>query len=691
MFLKSVTLRDWKAYGGEARFDFPTPTRRKNVILVGAQNGFGKTSLLEALLFGLYGRDALPYIARANRTVEKESERGYPAFLQRAIHSVAIEEGRTSMTVELAFEDTDDEIGELTLSRTWYFRGDGSFREEQVHIYTGAERRPLRPPRLEDDSEDYFRGYVARATLPAHLAQFFLFDGEQVQRLAQTDLASQVRIGIEGMLGATVLRTLEKDLQSYARDRRTRLRDVANDDTLERVRVELEQLQEQQDRLNQELATLSEELPATQKRRDELAGKLQGLQGGNIDNVKELQRKKDAAEQELARQKEQLFQLLTVDLALAVAGRPLRDKVRTRMVQERELAAWEGGIQNSTRQLSRFREEFDRAVPPFAPALTEGQRAALETKIDAAWREMWHPPPDSCAPFYRHSYLADADRHFVLERVESIDGMGQSGIQDLLHNIAANDADRTRLDQQISAFQAIGPQLATLVDQLQELMVETATKTARKSQVERELAGVKAQVAAKKTEYQRLSSKNATAKPELARIALAEKIATMLPDLVDAATGTWVNDVADRMTEAYREIAHKGTVDRVTIDPECNVRLMTKGGQDYRSLDASAGEDQVFSFALISAVARAAQIRFPIVIDTPLARLDRDHRVNILRHFTERAGEQIILLSQDTEVVGEYLEVVRDRVARSFLIEHKQIGEGFGQNRVVANRYFEKV
>src|SRR6266566_3650344 len=64
MFLRSIQLRDWKAYAS-GTFDFPVPTKNRNVVLIGAKNGYGKTSLLEALILGLYGRDGMNALARA--------------------------------------------------------------------------------------------------------------------------------------------------------------------------------------------------------------------------------------------------------------------------------------------------------------------------------------------------------------------------------------------------------------------------------------------------------------------------------------------------------------------------------------------------------------------------------------------------------------------------------------------------
>jgi DNA sulfur modification protein DndD len=79
---------------------------------------------------------------------------------------------------------------------------------------------------------------------------------------------------------------------------------------------------------------------------------------------------------------------------------------------------------------------------------------------------------------------------------------------------------------------------------------------------------------------------------------------------------------------------------------------------------------------------RASGTRFPIVIDTPLARLDTDHRSNVLRYFAAQAGEQVIFLSQPDEVHGSYLKVVKDRVCKAYHIEFEELDNGVGKAHV---------
>src|ERR1041384_3260544 len=64
MHLESISLRDWKAFES-AIFEFPAPTKTKNVVVIGGRNGYGKTTLFEALALGLFGRDGLRLVQRA--------------------------------------------------------------------------------------------------------------------------------------------------------------------------------------------------------------------------------------------------------------------------------------------------------------------------------------------------------------------------------------------------------------------------------------------------------------------------------------------------------------------------------------------------------------------------------------------------------------------------------------------------
>lgn len=138
--------------------------------------------------------------------------------------------------------------------------------------------------------------------------------------------------------------------------------------------------------------------------------------------------------------------------------------------------------------------------------------------------------------------------------------------------------------------------------------------------------------------------------PGQKRAARAATVAQMIDAILTEALPGEVGAVAEAMTDAFRAMSHKGLVDRVDIGPDCTVRLLTKSGSEITSLAASAGEQQLFSLALIHAVLRVSKRSFPIIVDTPLGRLDERHRIALMQQFASLPG-QVILLSTDTEVV----------------------------------------
>ena len=148
-----------------------------------------------------------------------------------------------------------------------------------------------------EDREDFFRGLIARRFLPWHLAEFFLFDGERVQKLARRDMAKQVKSGIEGILGVQVLRDLQQDLRQYVSTRRSGVERIG-DTTLSRVQVQIEEIEARLEPLVKERETLESQLKIAREKRDALMKSLRTMTGGGMESVRELHEKQAAVQSE---------------------------------------------------------------------------------------------------------------------------------------------------------------------------------------------------------------------------------------------------------------------------------------------------------------------------------------------------------------------------------------------------------
>ena len=99
----------------------------------------------------------------------------------------------------------------------------------------------------------------------------------------------------------------------------------------------------------------------------------------------------------------------------------------------------------------------------------------------------------------------------------------------------------------------------------------------------------------------------------------------------------------------------------------------------------SKGEKQIFVMSLYWAMMNQSKCQLPFIIDTPFARIDREHRSNIVDHFFKRLPGQLLILSTNEEINAKHMQTMSDSISNSFMLE-------FGEDkrtRVVENRYFE--
>lgn len=325
MYLRSIQFRDWKPYS-DCKFEFPVPTAKKNVVLIGAKNGYGKTSLLEGIILGLFGRDGMNALARAV-TSNSDLEKSYDEFMQRALHGRAVPEGRHSITITIVLEDATER---LKIVRKWHFTGQGKHRpsEEDLQLYEGKDEEPMIVPGMRpsrDEKHEYYRSQIARKFIPFHLTEFFLFDGERVQQLAKQQKSDTVKMGVESILGVQLLRELQQDLVSYAQDRRRGVENV-EDETLARVNSQIAEYEAKLEPCRKQLKQLEEKTGPVSERIEELTRNIRTMTGGNSANVKELMEDQFTFRRQKDKIEERIHQMIRTDLAFAMAGQSLRDQ-----------------------------------------------------------------------------------------------------------------------------------------------------------------------------------------------------------------------------------------------------------------------------------------------------------------------------------------------------------------------------
>ncbi|WP_034213938.1 DNA sulfur modification protein DndD [Arenimonas metalli] len=676
MHLLSVTLRDWKAYES-AKFEFPAPSRNKNVILIGGRNGFGKTTLFEALALGLFGRDGLRLVLRASAAADEPGRaQSFRDFIERALYGDAIKQGRSSCRIELQFED---EAGEpIWIERTWYFSDSGKLKSgdagEQLRIFQGVARRVVGPSRSEQDPEGWYRDWISRTFLPTSLAGFFLFDGESAAVYAERDMGAQVREGIEGLLGLNWLRQLAKDLRSYAANKRTQVPKGVSSEAIAQLDASISSMEAELLSAEQKLTNLDIELRDSEAKRDALTRELSGYGTGTRAQLEELVKEQAEHQKQYELAQTKLHSIAEMDLPIALAGDSLRDRVTNRLQQERQRENWEAATSQRAERTSQVIEIFDQQLDDVTPSLTPSQEESVRQAVQRALERLWFPPPDGVAESYKHPHARGPLLQRVLDRLRDAKLVSSRTIAELLEAMGRNAAKLREVQAAIRATEVTAPQLEEKRVEIADLNKRISSHHESRGELTNLVRSRSDEIEQKNKERGRLTGKLDLSQRPAQLASRAEDVAEMIGELVQEAWPLQAQAIAQEMTRGIKSMAHRNDyLNRVEIDDEGSVELLSPDGVDLRQYDLSAGEKQIFTQALFSAIAAVSGRVFPLVIDTPLGRLDDNHRLNVLKHLASRKG-QVFLISTDTEVVGPYLGAIKARVAKAYLIKNQTDG-----------------
>ena len=130
-------------------------------------------------------------------------------------------------------------------------------------------------------------------------------------------------------------------------------------------------------------------------------------------------------------------------------------------------------------------------------------------------------------------------------------------------------------------------------------------------------------------------------------------------------------------------------VEDVVINPETfEVTLYDKNQIRIQKDELSSGEKQLFAISVLWALAKSSGRELPVIIDTPLGRLDSEHRINLVKHYFPKAAHQVIILSTDTEVDKGLFNELKPSVSHCYHLKYNKtetrtsakIGYFWGQN-----------
>ena len=656
MLIRKIVLTNFGLYGGCQEFDLvPRVKYRKQrpIILFGGKNGAGKTTLLESVRLALYGRTSLGSRVRLT---------DYHSYLRGRIHRARgdlLPATGASVAIEFDYVRGGEKLT-YRVERSWEAKGEAGVEERFELLENG---RPV-----HEVDREVTEAFV-REIIPEGLSQLFFFDGEKIRELAEDASGDQVLArSIKALLGLDVVERLSADLAIYTSRQAA---DIAG----EEERTQLASIASEIDQLEAASEAIEDEL-------DQIESDIDGVTG-EID-TKEKDLKRSGAD--LAKHREE-FKSAEIEIAARVheteAGlRALCDGVlpltlcprsAVRVFDQIEAEAAGRRSVERVEALQTAREELaDRLKPVIEAAkqTTKGTSQALvevESIIEAYFVERTGAERLPETPPYLG--LSESDTGLVRSQLEEAKRVREQ----TLERCRQLEVDYRKLQEARLQLQRVPDDepLAEIFEQIQELNRELGEQQQRRSEAEARAKAAGLQLADLERRKTRIEERVAGQSKANLRLELAGRTRAALDQYLQRLTERKVDDLRGAFVECFNRLARKGDVIHdIQIDPQTfATTLFDRLVTPIPKAELSSGEKQIYAIAMLWALARTSGRPLPVIIDTPLSRLDSEHRAKLCEIYFPEAAHQVILLSTDTEVDQSLFKTVSPNISHSYHLQ----------------------
>lgn len=633
MIINRLTMHNFGVYAGTNIFEF---THNKQIVLIGGMNGRGKTTFLEAILLSLYGANSIAYKESKNNSYNK--------YLRSYVNK---SHWSQSSFIELEFVLNESSNDTYLVRREWDALS--KITKERISVQQNGTYSEFLTKNW---------GMFVENILPSALASFYFFDGEKIAELAVAKTDDQMKESIRSMLGITVLDILKNDLGRSIR--RISKKGKNNDSTvkLDNLREERNQAVLKLEKIDAVISLSREKVEDIQENLEQLH-KSYELQGGAVlEQRQEMMQKRAQVQTEITQNAEALIGVAAKELPLVLV-KDLICQIKLQAEDEHN----DFIMKQALAQMDDYLSEFSLTNPDLIDA-SQAFVNYVRTKTT-----------EDAAPMVYE--MSDPALFQVNELLEST-------LNNSVHHAKALFSNKESLKKQLDELDSYltldinEKELTAIYDQIKAKEAELVEAQVELTKLQQDRSSINAVVIAKTAEY------NRDVEAHLQKIELQDdsdrmlKYSNMALRIVDAYTielqKRKTGILGTTITDCYKKLANKkNLIQEIVMDPETlDMQYLDENGKAVSKESLSAGEKQLMVLAILWALALCSKKKLPVIIDTPLSRLDSQHRTSIITTYFPNASDQTIILSTDTEIDHNYYDMMKESVGDEFTLVYSE-------------------
>ena len=649
MIFRELQIKNFGIYQGEHSINLEVENG-KPVILLGALNGGGKTTFLDAIQLVLYGKHA---------KCSNRAGTAYGSFLASCKNRFAPKDAEVMICLSFLHR-TDNKIKRYDIERSWQVK----------NLEAKDKVRVLVDYQFDEHLSQFWDDFV-NEFIPLSLSDLFFFDGEKIENLAHPQRSSElVKTGIESLLGLDLLSQLQIDLAQVDKKRRTGNVDQSVMAKVSACEDEMGQHNVLMSDLKKELADIEQQLSDT-----------------NIAINKARQAVRNTGAHLIEKRDELKFDLGAVEA-----------KLKLNKAEQIKLAAGVGPLALVKDLIAQTKTQIRLETDAKQAKVLDEAISAYDEKILAALNAS--AAPEQTLATVSQTMAEQAKARQQLASVECYLNTDLGIFNGLDERIAEEEKQRQRLKKEeaklLEQLALLQKQLDTIpaYDSVQHLITELAEYEAtfknlhtRHKQKQQLLDQAIARGNVLSQRYTNLlAQQNKDTFEQKRTIQVSEHIKKLKATLQGFAEQLISENIERLQTLVKQKFDALGRKSQLISDLKIcptsfAITLYDMSGNALEPAKLSAGERQLLAIAILWGLAEASGKELPTVIDTPLGRLDGIHRSNLVNNYFPKAGQQVILLSTDEEIVGDYYKQLKPYIAREFHISYNEPAKTSGFNQ----------
>lgn len=679
MLIKEITLNNFRIYKGRNTINL-LPSEDKNIIVVSGKNGFGKTTFLMSLVWCLYGRQMENVDDLYKKVIEESG--GYTKYIAKTLNRLAKSENDTKFSVSVVFQDVkipEITCNEVRITRTF---DDITSSSDKVEVlidgFPNELIRELTTEGKQDGEEIFIRDFI----LPIEVAKFFFFDAEKIVTIAENNSPEQRRIlskAYTEVLGIKKYEDLKDQLESLQDDYRKKSATKEEQKEFNQIETDIKNKQLEIDNIEKHITDLHDE--KVEKKADSEEIQIRLIKDGSIISPEELEKLKNReSEQEikiedLQNQLKDLFDLIPFGLS----GEILMDVFNQTKSEKnyKENLFKQDDVEAKTKSILNDIEEEKKNYPSI---IDRDTRDFYENQIKNLIKKYFFSNVADIPSDFRQLHdFADSQVNEIGTLINNLSGSFSKEFNTLTdaYQRAKNDIDKIRRDIRNAEKDADDDYTAELRNKKHKL-------DERVSAIDNEIGRLYLQIETIKDEIKALKQKQEILRKKLddtrnytAKEEKTQEVINQLKDFINKFRNSTKQKLSENILNELNVLMHKkGFIKDVVVDinqdgNDVDINLLDERGQKIDKSGLSKGESQMYASALLKSLVDESDIEFPVFIDSPMQKFDKEHAENVIKEFYPNVSKQVVIFPLiHKELTEAEYELLKPNVCRTYIIEN---------------------